>query len=107
MDITRTLWEALPPVNLRISQFQTHTQAFAYIAQSGAYFLSRLNHQTNIYEGTAIHLLPLDLAGFLQSVKADMVETQLFIGAQERLPSRLIASRVPEAIVNERRRVAR
>ena len=82
-------------------------KAFAYIAKSGAYFLSRLNHQTTIYEGTAMHFLPLDLAGFLQSVKVDMIETQIFIGAQERLPSRLIASRMPDDIVNERRRVAR
>ena len=27
MDTTRTLWEALPPVNLVTSQFQTHTQS--------------------------------------------------------------------------------
>ena len=82
-------------------------KAFACLAKVGAYFLSRLNHQTHIYEGTAIHLLPLDLASFLKTVAADMVETQLFIGAQERLPARLIASRVPDDIVNERRRVAR
>jgi len=81
--------------------------AFECIAKVGAYFLSRLNHQTHIYAGTAIHLLPLDLASFLKTVAADMVETQLFIGAQERLPARLIASRVPDDIVNERRRVAR
>ena len=35
-------------------------KAFADIAQSGAYFVSRLHHQTHIYEGTAMHLLPVD-----------------------------------------------
>ena len=82
-------------------------KAFEGIAKVGAYFLSRLNHQTNLYEGTAVHLLPLDLASFLKTVQMDMVEKQIFIGAKERVPSRLIASRVPDDIVNERRRVAR
>ena len=82
-------------------------KAFEGIAKVGAYFVSRLNHQTNLYEGTAVHLLPLDLASFLKTVQMDMVEKQIFIGAKERVPSRLIASRVPDDIVNERRRVAR
>jgi hypothetical protein len=82
-------------------------KAFADLAKAGAYFLSRLNHQTNIYEGTAVSLLPVDLASFLRVVEADMVEKQVFIGAKERLPSRLIASRVPDDIVNERRRMAK
>jgi hypothetical protein len=82
-------------------------KAFAYLATAGAYFLSRLNHQTNLYEGNAVSLLPLDLASFLKDIEVDMVEKQIFIGAKERVPSRLIASRVPEDIVNERRRIAK
>src|SRR5712671_7391547 len=44
-------------------------QAFAHIAEAGAYFLSRLNHQTNIYETVAGRLTPIELASFLQPVK--------------------------------------
>jgi hypothetical protein len=34
--------------------------AFALISQAGAYFLSRLNHQTNLYDGTTPGRAPLD-----------------------------------------------
>jgi len=82
-------------------------QALAHIAATGAYFLSRLNHQTNIYETVAGHLPPLELVPFLHSVKGNIVEKDIFIGAKDQVRSRLIASRVPEIRVNERRRKAR
>lgn len=82
-------------------------KAFAVISQAGAYFLSRLNHQTNLYEGDASGLSPLDLVEFLKKKTFDIIETEVFIGEKERVPSRLIAVRLPDDIVNERRRVAR
>jgi len=82
-------------------------KAFADIAAAGAYFLSRLNHQTNIYETVAGRLTPIALTSFLQAVPDNIVEKQIFVGANDQVASRLIASRVPEAKVNERRRVAR
>jgi Transposase DDE domain len=82
-------------------------QALAHLAAAGAYFLSRLNHQTNIYETVAGHVTPLELAPFLHSVKGNIVEKEIFIGAKDQVRSRLIASRVPEMHVNERRRKAR
>jgi hypothetical protein len=88
-----------------LGYFKVH--AFAHIAAAGAYFLSRLNHQTNIYETVAGRLTPIELAGVLKTVQGSIVEKNIFVGAKDQVVSRLIASRVPEAKVNERRRVAR
>ena len=82
-------------------------KAFAVISQAGAYFLSRLNHQTNLYKGDTPGLSPFDLVVFLKETTFDIIETEVFIGEKERVPSRLIAVRLPDDIVNERRRVAR
>ena len=82
-------------------------QALAHMANARAYFLSRLNHQTNIYETVAGHLSPLGLVPFLHSVKGNMAEKDIVIGAKDQVQSRLIVSRVPELSVNERRRKAR
>jgi Transposase DDE domain len=84
-------------------------KALASIALVGAYFLCRLNHQTNIYETATGRLGPIKLAEVLTAVAHDipLLETSIFIGATERVAARLIAVRMPEAIVNERRRMAR
>jgi hypothetical protein len=81
--------------------------AFALISQAGAYFLSRLNHQTNLYEGSTPGWSPFDLVKMLKETPFDTIEKGIFIGEKERVASRLIAVRLPDAIVNERRRVAR
>ena len=82
-------------------------QALAHIAAARAYFFSRLNHQTNIYETVAGHLPPLALVPFLHSVQGNIAEKDIVIGAKDQVKSRLIVSRVPEMSVNERRRQAR
>jgi hypothetical protein len=81
--------------------------AFDLISQAGAYFLSRLNHQTNLDEGETSGLSPLDLVEFLKETPFDVIEKAIFIGEKERVSSRLIAVRLPDEIVNECRRVAR
>jgi Transposase DDE domain len=84
-------------------------KALASLATVGAYFLCRLNHQTNIYETATGRLCPINLAELLPTVEHDipLLEISISIGATERVAARLIAVRMPEAIVNERRRVAR
>jgi len=82
-------------------------KALARMAAAGAYFLSRLNHQTTILTSRAGRFHPLDLAGFLQTVEGNLVEQPIAIGVQERVSARLIAVRMPDAIVNERRRIAK
>jgi len=49
------------------------------------------------------------LEAFLMTVAPDLLllEQAIFIGATERVASRLIAVPMPEAIVNARRRIAR
>jgi Transposase DDE domain len=83
------------------------TQALAWIAQAEAYFLTRLNHQTALYEAVGGRVQVVELAQCLQTERRPLVEKALFLGARERVAARLIAARVPEAIVNERRRQAR
>jgi hypothetical protein len=84
-------------------------KAFASLATAGAYFCCRLNHQTNMYETVAGRVEPVKLAACLLTVAPDLLllEQAIFIGATERVASRLIAVRMPEAIVNARRRIAR
>jgi hypothetical protein len=80
--------------------------AFATIAAAKAYFLSRLNHQTTVREVVGGRQQTLDLAMSLAADPRSVIEKAIVLGAYERLPARLIAVRMPEAIVNDRRRQA-
>src|SRR5262247_40613 len=84
-------------------------QALARLATAGAYFCCRLNHQTNIYETVAGRVEPVQLAAFLRTVAPDLLllEKAIFIGEKAQIASRLMAVRMPEAVVNTRRRIAR
>lgn len=81
--------------------------AFARIAAAQAYFLSRLNHQTTLEEVVGGRRQPLDLAHSLARETRSLLEKAVVLGVHERVAARLIAVRMPEAIVNERRRQAR
>ena len=81
--------------------------AFATIAAAQAYFLSRLNHQTTLREVVGGRHQALDLARSLAHETRAVLEKAVVLGAYERVAARLIAVRMPEAIVNERRRQAR
>jgi Transposase DDE domain len=78
--------------------------AFAKIVAARAYFLSRLNHQTTLREVVGGRQQSLDLAHDLTHERRAVLEKAVVLGAHERVPARLIAVRMPEAIVNERRR---
>jgi DDE family transposase len=81
--------------------------AFSRLATDGAYFFSRLNHQTTLLTTAAGRWQPGELARWLTTVEGQLLERPIFRGAKERVASRLMASRLPEAIVNERRRKAK
>jgi len=81
-------------------------QALALIAQAEAYFLTRLNHQTALYTAAAGRLHRVELSPLLHGETRALVEHSVYLGARERVAVRLIAARVPEAVVNERRRQA-
>jgi hypothetical protein len=84
-------------------------KALASLATAGAYFCCRLNHQTNIYETVAGRVGPVKLAEFLRTVAPALLcfEKAISIGATAHVAARLIAVRMPEAVVNARRRIAR
>jgi hypothetical protein len=81
--------------------------AFSRLATNGAYVLSRLHPQTTRLTMAAGRWQPVELARWLPTAAGQRLERPIFLGAKERLASRLIASRVPAAIVHERRRKAK
>jgi hypothetical protein len=81
--------------------------ALAQIAEAEACFLTRLNHQTALYMAAAGRVHRVELAALLHGEASALVEHGVYLGAGEGLAVRLIAARVPEAVVNERRRKAR
>jgi hypothetical protein len=81
--------------------------AFAHIVAAQAYFLSRLNHQTTLLEAVAGRVRVVELARVLATEPRPLLEKAVFLGARERVAARLIAARMPEVVVNERRRQAR
>jgi len=62
-----------------------------------------------MYETVAGRVEPVPLAAFLRTVAPDLLllEQAIFIGEQAQSASRLIAVRMPEAVVNTRRSIAR
>jgi hypothetical protein len=81
--------------------------AFSRLAPEGAYFFSRLHHQTTLWTMAAGRWQPVELARWLTTAAGQLLERPMFLGAKARVASRLMASRVPEAIVNEPRRKAK
>jgi hypothetical protein len=57
-------------------------QALAHIAEAGAYFFSRLNHPTNIYETVAGRSTPIALASFLPTGQGNIMEKDIGMGAK-------------------------
>jgi hypothetical protein len=81
--------------------------ALAQLAKAEAYFLTRLNHQTALYTAVAGRLQRVELPWLFHRESRALVEHSVYLGAGEQVAVRLIAARVPEAVVNERRRRAR
>lgn len=82
-------------------------KALAQIAEAEAYFLTHHHHQATLCEAVAGRLRPVELAAWLRTEPQRLLERPLFLGAQEQVAVRLIAARVPDAVVNARRRKAR
>jgi Transposase DDE domain len=98
---------ARPPSLFLFDLGYCNLAAFAQIATAHASFLSRLNHQTTLLEVVGGRHQPLDLPRSLARETRPLVEKTVQLGARERGAARLIAVRMPEAIVKERRRQAR
>jgi len=78
------------------------------IDAQGAFFLTPLKTRTNVYAHPD-DADPLDLAVWLerQAGAGSIVDQWVFVGAEERLPVRLVAYRLPPAHAERRRRQAR
>jgi hypothetical protein len=73
--------------------------------QRGAYFVSRLQPQTALFDPhTGIRL---DLAAHLRRLRLDWSEQPWLVGRNARLPLRVIMRRLPRRLASERRRKAR
>lgn len=83
--------------------------ALAKMAAQGAFFLSRLLPAAGVYRSDRADEEALVLARYFNLQYADqiVIELTVSVGQAERLPCRLIAYRLPAAVVNERRRRAR
>ena len=78
-------------------------KTFRAITSCGAFFLSRFRHDVAVLEpGTD---RPIQLARLLK--KQGFFDAWIHLGAKERLPVRLVAVAVPDAVANERRRKLR
>jgi len=80
--------------------------AFAKIVAAQAYFLRRLNHQITLQEMSSGRTRRLDLPQYLRHDARAVLEKMVLLGTRDCVIARLIAIRMPEAIVNERRRQA-
>ena len=80
--------------------------ALARLALAGAYFFTRRKHPTPLLTLSASGLRHVARTQRLQGGEGTLIERDIFIGAQELVPTRLVAGRMPEPSVNERRRVA-
>ena len=78
---------------------------FQQIDQAQAYFLSRLDLQTAIFDPAAD--TRLDLLAWLQTQTGSTVETQWLVGADEKVPCRVLVTTLPPEVADRRRQKAR
>ncbi len=92
----------LPRGALRISDLGFFTLGvFAAMTAQGVYWLSRLAPGTAVYTQDGARWDVLDLLAAQGTATVDLTVT---LGVDHRLPGRLLAVRVPEEVVNQRRR---
>lgn len=75
----------------------------AGIADQGGYFLSRYHRQTTVL----VDDVPVDLPRWLAAQATPVVDAPVTLGREARLPVRLLAIRVPQAVADQRRRQLR
>lgn len=77
------------------------------IEQKEAYFLSRLPKSCGVYFDASPAAKAFDIARYIDShyPHQAVVDLQVYLG-EEKFPCRLVAYRLPESVVNERRRKA-
>ena len=95
----------LPPGALLLADLGYWSLArFRELGQTGAYWLSRLDPHTSVRDDSGQRL---DLPRWLAQQRSPTVEAAVALGATARLPVRLLAARVPQAVADARRRKLR
>lgn len=85
------------------------TDVLAGFIEKGAYIISKLNAKTLVYEKPADKFELLDfekLHRWMNKHKVKQLEKQVYIGADAKLPIRIIIETVPEEVFNQRMRKA-
>lgn len=97
-------WAPLPEGSLLLDDLGFfNLDRLQHYAGQGVYFLSRLSANAHVgHDGRTGHLAEL-----LRRQTGDRVDLAVAVGAQARLPCRLLAVRVPEAVAEARRRQVR
>jgi hypothetical protein len=91
----------LPPGALRIADLgYFDLDALQAYDGQGVYFLSRLPSRSVVFDGQG---RKGRLATLLAAQRGDQLDLPVHVGAQARLPCRLLAQRVPEAVAAQRR----
>jgi hypothetical protein len=76
-------------------------EALQTLAHQGGFWLSRFQTQTAVYDPTGQRQ---DLLAWLAAQPIDTVEHEVALGADQRVPARLLAVRVPPEVAEARRR---
>jgi len=102
-DATNPIAQEVPPPG-SLSLFDLGyfaLERFAKIAQTGAFWISRLQHGTLVFDTGGD---PLTLLQYLrQQVGPGPIDVSILLGATHHLPCRLIALRVPQEVADRRR----
>ena len=96
---------ALPPGGLRLADLGFFDLGlFRIIAEQGGYWLSRLQANTALYDQASTRV---DLVALLRGTPTGRLDQPILVGAEARLPARLLAVRVPQEVADQRRRQLR
>jgi Transposase DDE domain len=102
-DATNPIAQEVPPVG-SLSLFDLGyfaLERFAKIARAGAFWISRLQHGTLVFDAAGN---PLPLLQYLrQQAGPGPIDVSVLLGVTHRLPCRLIALRVPQEVADRRR----
>jgi hypothetical protein len=92
---------ALPPGSLRISDLgYFDIDVFQNIAAAGSFWLSRLQFGTAVFSPAKARLSLLEWLG---RQPEPVVDAPILLGAEQQMPCRLVAWRVPAEVANRRR----
>ena len=93
--------EDMPEGALRVADLgYFELETFARIGERKAYWLSRLQFGTAVFDAAGRRL---SLPDWLNKQGQDVVEAAVELGVKQRLAARLVAVRVPEAVARKRR----